>query len=212
VRRLLERCLEKDPRKRLRDIADAMPLVEKPATAPTPALVRANWLAWAVAAVLLALAAPLAFVHFRETAPEAPVIRTLIPPPPNTAFFTSAPVGMIAPPAFSPDGRRIVFGVREQDGQTRLWVRALDSVFAPPLPGTEDANHPFWSPDGKFVAFFADGALKKINSSGGPVFTLCQTNSIGRGGTWNDGGVILFTPGGTSHISVSPRPGGHPFR
>jgi hypothetical protein len=207
---LLGRCLEKDPRKRLRDIGDAMPLVETPATAPTPAPVRANWLAWAVAALLMALAAPLAFVHFRETAPETPVIRTLIAPPPNTAFSTSGLPGMAAPPAFSPDGRRMVFGVREQGGKTRLWVRALDSVSAQPLPGTEDANHPFFSPDGKFIAFFADGALKKLNSSGGPVFTLCQTNSIGGGGTWNDDDVILFAPGGTSHIFRIAASGGTP--
>jgi Tol biopolymer transport system component len=86
-----------------------------------------------------------------------------------------------------------VFGARSADGKTPLWVRSLDALTAQPLAGTDAARFPFWSPDSRFVAFFADGKLKKIDASGGPVLTLADAVN-GRGGSWNRDGVIVFAP------------------
>jgi hypothetical protein len=79
------------------------------------------------------------------------------------------------------------------EGKELLWVRPLDSLQPQPLAGTEGAAFPFWSPDSRFIGFFAGGKLKKIDASGGPPLTLCDA-ATGRGGTWNREGVILFTP------------------
>jgi hypothetical protein len=178
VQPLLRRCLAKDPQHRLRDIGDAMPLLEAAPEATSP---RPPW-PWVVAVVLLAaLFAVLAFVHFREMPREARVMITSINPPENTSFRD---VGA-NPFALSPDGRQIAFRVAGQ-----LWVRALDSPAARPLPGTEGALSYFWSPDSRSIAFF-DGKLKRIPVSGGPVLTLADT-PIGYEGSWSPRDVIIF--------------------
>ena len=192
VRRLLKSCLEKDPKKRLQAIGDMRLLLED-APPPTTAPSRSQFgtAAWAVASVAVLGAALLAFIHFRETTPEAPIIRSTILPPANTTLDFPQGVGL---PALSPDGQRIVFGARTADGKRPLWVRALDGLTAQPLAGTEGATFPFWSPDSRFIAFFADGKLKKIDASGGPALTLADAR-LGRGGSWSRDGVIVFAPG-----------------
>src|SRR5262249_20162382 len=95
---------------------------------------------------------------------------------------------------FSPDGHSLVL----QAGG-RLWIRSLDSLTAKSLAGTEGATFPFWSPDGAYVGFFSQGKLKKIAVAGGPVQTLCDA-SAGRGGTWNQDGVIVFAPGSSGAL------------
>jgi Tol biopolymer transport system component len=194
IRRLLRRCLERDRDRRLADIADARLEIDEalaapaPATAPSMAVRGRGWMAAFGLAALAALA--LAFVHFREASPEAPVLRSTILPPESTEWDFSNGRGL---PALSPDGRRIVFGARTTDGKSQLWVRHLDGLTAQPLAGTEGAAFPFWSPDSRFIAFFAAGKLKKIDASGGPALTLADA-SAGRGGAWNQDGVILFAP------------------
>jgi Tol biopolymer transport system component len=193
TRRLLKRCLEKDPGKRLRDIGDAWALLDLeadegvgrgPGGPP-----HKSWL-WPAAALALAVAlGALAFIHFRETQPEIPPLRAVILPPDKTTFDFSNGLGL---PAVSPDGRRIVFGARTADGKTPLWVRPLHALTAQPLAGTDGASFPFWSPDSRFIAFFADAKLKKIDASGGPAITLADAPSA-RGGSWSPLGVILFT-------------------
>src|ERR1051326_4202314 len=146
VRRLLQRCLEKDPKKRLRDIADAMPLVDDP-----PASVQAaqeevktrKWLWPGIAGALVVALAAISFVHFRETPPEIHALSTTLLAPENGDFELGAPYAV---PAISPDGTRIVYGARLKDGRQQLWLRRLDSPTAQPLPGTEGAGFPFWSP------------------------------------------------------------------
>ena len=191
-RRLLTRCLEKDPRKRLRDISVWRDLLDAPvaeAPAPTSPLI-----AWSAAALLFAAAATLAFLHFREAPPPpAPQVRTSIEPPDKTTFNFTGPLSSIALPELSPDARRITYGVRAADGKTQLWIRSLDSLTAQPLPGTANAIHPFWSADSKSIGFFANGKLKKIDASGGLSSAICDA-PIGRGGAWNEDGVILFSP------------------
>jgi Tol biopolymer transport system component len=93
---------------------------------------------------------------------------------------------------------------------SRLWLRTLSSTTARPLPGTEGATYPFWSPDGRSVGFFADGKLKRTDIDGGYVQTLAAATT-GRGGTWNSGGVILFAPSNNNRpIYRIPAGGGEP--
>src|SRR5213078_3433826 len=94
--------------------------------------------------------------------------------------------------AVSPDGRRIVFVATSADGKNRLWIRGLDAVAPRMLEGTEDPVAPFWSPDSRWVAFFADKKLKKIDTTGGAPQSIC--NAPNADGTWSRDGVILFFP------------------
>ncbi|PYS32191.1 MAG: hypothetical protein DMG14_35180, partial [Acidobacteria bacterium] len=100
--------------------------------------------------------------------------------------------------ALSPDGRQILF-VADSDGQAHVWLRAIDSVAARPLAGTGGAVFPFWSPDGRSVAFYADGFLKRLDLDGGLVRTLAKA-TVGVGGTWSRDGVILFVRNPASAI------------
>ena len=91
----------------------------------------------------------------------------------------------------SPDGRRLAFTATDQSGKVQLWVRSLDSLSAQPLTAAEGgAFRPFWSPDSRFIGFFVDNKLKKIEASGGPPMTLCDA-PMARGGAWNREGVII---------------------
>jgi Tol biopolymer transport system component len=216
VNRLLRRCLEKDQEKRLRDIGDARLELEEllahpeglhaePATVAAPG--KASLL-WKVAAVVLALmAAGLGFGLWRASQPEpVQITRAYIPAPSDGEFDLGTDYP--APVAVSPDGRSLVFGVQEA-GNKRLWVRDLDDLEARPLAGTEGALYPFWSPDSRFIGFFAQGKLKKIEVSGGPAMSLCGAPN-GKGGTWNDEGVIVFAPSHTTSLQRVSAAGGEP--
>jgi len=195
-RRLLSSCLEKDPKRRLRDIGDMGRLLEgEPQAAPRRL---SSTIPWVVAAAATLIAVALGFLTFRPTSNEARVLKSPVPPP-EKATFTTASV-----PAVSPDGRRLAF-VATSDGKTKLWVRELDSFAARSLPGTEGANDPFWSPNSQTIAFFADLKLKKIDAAGGPVLSLCDA-AINRGGSWSKNGIIVFAPdtrSGLSRVSAS---------
>jgi Tol biopolymer transport system component/predicted Ser/Thr protein kinase len=195
VRRMLQRCLEKDPQKRLRDIGDAMALLEEappPSSVPviaTPAPARLEKLAWVVAGLSLLAAGALAFVHFRETPPVAETVRFKAALPENVNF-TATGIS-----AISPDGRKLAFSATGSDGVPRVWIRSLDSLVAQPLPGAETV--PLlavlgWSPDSRFVVFQGDGKFKKIDTSGGPALPLFDAPTEVTGGSWNRDGVILF--------------------
>ena len=198
VRSVLRRCLQKDRDRRFRDIADVKiqiedALSEPPRSVMAPTVRGRYYPAWVVAAGLLVAVAALAIpavVHLRETPPQDAVIRSTILAPENTTLDFTNGVGLPAP---SPDGRRIVFGARGGDGKQSLWVRSLDGLTAQPLAGTEGATFPFWSPDSRSIAFFADGKLKKVDAGGGPALTLADAPA-GRGGTWSRNGVIIFAP------------------
>ena len=95
--------------------------------------------------------------------------------------------------ALSPDGRHLAFAAGDGAGKTLLYLRPLDSLEARALSGTDSASNPFWSPDSRFVGFFATGKLKKIDITGGPPQILCDA-SVNLGATWNRNGIILFTP------------------
>jgi eukaryotic-like serine/threonine-protein kinase len=187
VRRLLERCLEKDPKKRLRDISGVALLLElqtahresKPAKWP-----------WAVAAVAVLGLAALGAIHFREAPPPAQAVQFSLEAPGDAQFANR--YGGYAP---SPDGRYVIVTARPMQGSTNmLWLRPLDSLTARALPGTEGGNMPTWSPDSKSIAFEANGELKRIEITGGAALTLCDATAspVTQTGTWNREGVILF--------------------
>jgi Tol biopolymer transport system component/DNA-binding winged helix-turn-helix (wHTH) protein len=157
---------------------------------PLPSAPRAVWLPWAIAGVsLLALAV----VAVREHVPrQAPVVRSEILAPSGTRYHLLT--GDPGPPVLSPDGRRLAFSARDGKGDVRLYVRSLDDEEAHVLPGTDRAQYPFWSPDGRWVGFFADGKLKKIEGSGATApLNVCDARE-GKGGTWNRDDVIVFAP------------------
>jgi eukaryotic-like serine/threonine-protein kinase len=193
---LLKRCLEKDPKKRLRDIGDAWALLAEETPAQLPlALRHRSWLPWCIAAFLLLALMPANILHFRETVPQQLSLRVQIPLPDKV---------LTADQRISPDGRYLVFaGTGSGTTEQQLWVRSLNSLATQPLAGTEGAIYPFWSPDSKSIGFFAGGKLKRIEAAGGPALTLADAPN-GRGGTWfqdgNGGGVILFNPMSRSPI------------
>jgi serine/threonine protein kinase len=200
--RVLKRCLEKDPENRwqtARDLRAALELIaqasEPAAGLPEPGLRRWLWPTLAIVATLATLA--LAFLHLRQVPPPEPrTVRFQIPPPEKS---------IIDDFKLSPDGRLLAF-----TADRRLWTRPLDTLQALPLPGTEGADKMFWSPDSQFIAFFAQGKLKKIASSGGPAQTLCNAPEV-YGGAWNHAGVIVFPLSLTSGLFQVSAGGGVPI-
>jgi hypothetical protein len=98
------------------------------------------------------------------------------------------------------------------DGVPKLWLRAVGALAAEPILGTDDAQYPFWSPDSRFIAFFARGKLKKVPATGGGAVEICGTTSGARGGTWSRDGVILFSPHWRESIHRVSAEGGTPER
>ena len=179
VRTLVERCLEKDPRKRLRHIGDAGLLLVDETAWPTRTP-RSALLMGALAIVAVGLAV-YSFVHDRGAPPSLQQARMSVLLPQKSRVQSLA---------VSPDGREIAM-VLVKDGKQQIWVRPLDALEATPLAGTDNAANPFWSPDSRYIAFFADARLRKVGHSGGPVQTLCD--ALGAlGGTWNRNGDILL--------------------
>jgi hypothetical protein len=141
-------------------------------------------LAGMIAAILLGI------LYWNRTPANVRAIRAYIKPMEGSSFVVTGAAGGFA---ISPDGLLLAYVASMQDGKSLLWVRPIDSLHGKPLGGTEGAGLPFWSPDSRFIGFFAGGKLKKIEASGGPALTLCET-PFPRGGTWNQDGVILFAP------------------
>src|SRR5262247_4324716 len=150
-------------------------------------------LAWIVAAALLLGILGLTWAYFtRQPTDDARVIKLSLLPPEKSSF------GQIA---VSPDGRHLAF-TAATGGKLQLWVRPFDSTEQRELAGTQDARLPFWSPDSRFIGFFADGRLKKIGVTGGPVQTLCDVE-VPLGGAWSRAGVILFGRAGYGLFRIS---------
>jgi predicted Ser/Thr protein kinase len=205
VDKILARCLEKDPEERWHSAHDLRCALELPVaanTAPPPA--RARTAGWIAAGVFFLIAAGLGALRFLQPHPEARTLSAVILPPENTGLEMTNGLGL---PALSPDGSKVVFGARTADGKAPLWVRPLDSAAAQPLAGTDGATFPFWSPDSRSIGFFADGKLKRIDASGGPVMTLADAPNA-RGGSWSRLGVILFAPSNASTIRRVSASGG----
>ena len=227
VRRLLRRCLERDPKRRLHAAADGRIEIEEAladggetmldeaagAAAQSVRWRRPLFAVGAAAGLLLGLVVGAAI--WRGGTTEERSVRAFIPPPEGHAFELHPYLpGSVA---VSPDGTQLVYAARGETGPARLWVRRIDETEARPLEGTDGATYPFWSPDSRFVAFFASRKLKKVKAAGGPVFTLGRVEQGGwnlgesgsnLGGSWNRDGVILYTPGHGFPIARIPATGG----
>ncbi|MEI6669887.1 MAG: protein kinase [Acidobacteriota bacterium] len=206
--RIVRRCLEKNPDERFhsaRDVAFALEAISGSGIATIQTLssgARGSRpvLAW-VACGVIVLGALAGLSWWRSAKPNAP------------AMYFSAPFPIAARDiAVAPNGHTVaVVGRRESARRDAIWLYELGSQDATKLANTEGATCPFWSPDGRFLAFFADGQLKKILVAGGPAQTLCDADS-GRGGTWNKNGVIVFSPSGALQTGLYriPDTGGVP--
>jgi Tol biopolymer transport system component len=213
VRVLLQRCLQKDPKQRLRDIGDARIALEEvllgaqdpasTATAARPARSLLLWVVGGAAGVVVVATALLVFLYSRQKPPAVQSMRFEIPLPEKTSFTGEAP-------SVSPDGHKLALILADADGRSRLWVRSLDTLEVRPLEGTDGATgRAFWSPDSGSVAFVAGGKLFKIDISGGPRQELCDA-SVGLGGAWLPDHRILFSPFGP--LMQVPDWGGTPSR
>jgi eukaryotic-like serine/threonine-protein kinase len=200
LERVVKGCLAKDPEERLQTAHDVKLqlkwIAEGGSQAGVPAPLAAQRkirerLLWAASALLLVLSLALAGIYFGQTKPSRHAIHAYIPPPEKSTFaFVGDHTG---PLMISPDGTRLVFAALGPDGKQMLWLRPLEAASSQTLPGTEDAAYPFWSPDSRFIGFFAEGKLKTIAAAGGPPQVLCDAPD-GRGGSWNREGTIVFPP------------------
>ena len=236
VRRLIERCLRKDPRTRLPDIGAARLEIQdvlagrdtqgqassggdsvKAAETERQGRRKERW-AWAAAATLLGgVATTLALAQLRE-APQ--------PPPPAVQFVVDPPDGwrfhFWGWPIPSPDGSQILFravpeatarDAASEDASTMLWTRPLETLAPRLLAGTERVEIPFWSPDGQFVAFFAGGELRKLNLASGAIQRICAVPpGYPSGADWSPDGTIAFaaSAGGDPELFTVPAAGGEP--
>jgi eukaryotic-like serine/threonine-protein kinase len=193
VRRLLHRCLEKDPYSRLHDIADARieldeALEAREESTQTSAGARIRLVTIAFFAAVAAGCVALGWWLRTRTADD--------PAPPRLTRATwplSAGAGLASAPAVSPDGLHIAFTASTPGAPLRLFVRPLSAPEARPIAGTEGATHPFWSPDGRAVGYFVPGKVMKVAIDGGAPVAIGAARA-GRGGAWSSNGVIVFSP------------------
>jgi eukaryotic-like serine/threonine-protein kinase len=224
--RLLKRCLEKDPARRQRDIADAR--FELVAGDETPDIERTGRdlllrrrgriaAAGAAVAALVATAFALGLILRPSRSPttQPTPVRFSVLPPPGTIFFHNVATTFLA---LSPDGSQLAFVAYAPPEPLRVWLRPISGLEARVVPGTEGALSVFWSPDGRSIGFFANGKLKRIDLPGGAAVPLCDVPALSAFGTWGSDGTILFasfvgdaifsvsSAGGTPEAIVSPDP------
>jgi Tol biopolymer transport system component len=202
LRWLLRRCLDKDPKRRLQAIGDARVQIEDllsgvPSASVAAAVAHPRWLRqgavpWSVAGALgLGLVLVLMrWPPWRVIPPIAP-LHLSVELGPDVSLASSA-VGAAA--ILSPDGAVLAFVAQKEGGRSQLYVRRLNQLQAMPLSGTEDADGPFFSPDGQWIAFFAGGKVKKISVTGGLPVVVCDDAPSARGGAWAEDGTIVFSP------------------
>jgi len=210
LERVVLRCLEKNPDDRYQTARDVLLDLKWAGEAGSRAGVAApvaarrksrERLAWALAGAALTAAVALGgFTIAHRPAPPVPL-----------RFFAPTPRGILLndTPKVSPDGRYIAFNASDTTGKSMIWLRPMGSLEAAPIQGTEGARRPFWSPDSRYLAFMADGRLRKVAVEGGPPQTLCESQSAGDG-SWGTSGLILFDGSPTDSVRMVEAAGGTP--
>lgn len=218
IERVMRRCLEKKPEQRfqsVRDFAFALETVTQPTrSSPTPievsltkSRVTREQIAWGVALLLLLATIASVVAYYRKPSNISYSSQFLIYPPERSNFIAG---DLSFPVAVSPDGRHLALAISTA-GESRIWLRSLNSVAPTPIANTEGGQNPFWSPDGQFIGFFASGKLKKVPITGGVATVICDALPNVNFGTWNNDDTILFTTGELERgiLRVSAR-GGDP--
>ncbi|HEY6945407.1 MAG TPA: protein kinase [Candidatus Acidoferrum sp.] len=220
IRELVQRCLQKDPKQRLQAIGEARIVIDRliagapeAVAAPTHAAIepRPVWrrvLPWGVAAIAVAIMLGFGGLYLRDGGPEPHQVinASLLLPEPLAGVFSPNPG---SPFALSRDGSRFVFVGSPTGKPPQLYLRELDQQTATPIPGTENAIQPFFSPDGEWIGFFADGKLRKVSRGGGPV-TILGDAPIPHGASWANDDTIVYAPNlGSGLMRISPA-GGSP--
>jgi Tol biopolymer transport system component/predicted Ser/Thr protein kinase len=202
AQRLLRRCLDRDPKQRLRDIGEAKFLLEDvPSAAAGITIPRIGAVGLALTTLIVGIAGG---VWWKAAAPiDRPLLRL------NVDLGPDVVPGRFTTSVISPDGLRLVFPGKSADGKQALATRLLSETKAVLLPGTEGGRDPFFSPDGEWVGFFADAKMKKISVRGGAPVALCDASDA-RGGTWGEDGNIIATLNLRESLSWVPAEGGTP--
>ena len=211
---LLSRCLDRDPRSRLRDIGEARVALAalsgdgsvstimgapgvstaEPAVEPT-----SSRLPWLVAAVMTGVALLLGLLGLSSEDPPVQLVRSSILGPEGAQLDAGSGL------ALSPDGSKLIYAAIDENGSRALWIHSFETGEAMRVKGSESALYPFWSPDGQNVAFVARSQLMRAPATGGPVQNIAAGQDW-RGGTWSDDGTIVFAPdfrGGLNRVSAS---------
>jgi serine/threonine protein kinase len=210
IRDLVKRCLERDPRKRLRDIGEARLIIEKYLSdansgsfvAPKPEARPAGKLPWLIAAALALTTVAAAWFAFSASRPAEPKPLVRLDVDLGADVSLDSPRGVDA--ILSPDGTRLIYV-----SNRKLFTRKLDQPKANELPGTESANSPFFSPDGEWVGFFVDLQLKKLSLTDGSIVVVCPA-TIGAGAAWGENGQIITSLGLGEPLKQVPAAGGDP--
>ena len=214
IRKLIGRCLDRNVKRRLRDIGEARIAIEEyqanANAAPEAAQVQAARWPLVVAGVsILALSVAGGIGWYRATRPEPlrPLIRMTDELGPES--LSARPGTGRGLMAISPDGSRIAVTLVGADNKIRIHTRLLQQTKLTQLAGTENAGDPFFSPDGQWIGFNADGKLKKISVDGGAAVTICDARAI-RGASWGDDGNIVVAIGNSSALSKVSSADGDP--
>ena len=195
---VVRRCLAKAPEDRwqtARDVVLELKWIQENETSVAALAPRRRrmhpWLPWVVAAAASLGTASIWALRPRATEPARAPVRFDVPLPPKMLPLAE----WQGAPSLSPDGRNVVVAAAVE-GRMQLLLRPLDDTTFQPLPGTDDARVPFWSPDSRSIAFFASGKLRRIAVTGGPAAAICDAGDVTYGGSWSEAGVILFSMGG----------------
>jgi eukaryotic-like serine/threonine-protein kinase len=189
VGRVLKRCLEKNPKQRLRDLGDLDFELQPPVGRVAPLGRRVSWLPWTIAGAAIVVAGFLALDRLTATSSTvSPPVRVEIPPAVNLFDSSGASI--------SPDGRHFVLSGIGPDGTQRFWIRSLDTLETKAIVGTEaevaiNTPAPMWSPDTRFIAYYTAGTLRKIERTGGVPQTVCAVPGVAVGASWHRNGVIV---------------------
>jgi serine/threonine protein kinase len=210
--RLVRACLAKDPEDRIQTAHDVKLQLQWVAEGGSPTAATSapatrpmkTWWGWIAAGVLAVVAGVLSLFVLQKPAPNTAASWVSILPPESANIDDNA-----LHVAVSPDATAIVFVATDSSGTSQLWIRELSGLQPKPLPGTAQATLPFWSPDSRFIGFFAEGTLKKVDREGRAVQSLCEAPD-GRGAAWSSRGVILFAPSSVGGFSRVSEGGGTP--